>query len=109
MKLELTVDRTQIRTSPSDVAHVTVRVLDSENRMVPTAGDPIAFTVRGEGRILGLDNGRPDSIERYNTGSRAAFNGMALALLQSNERPGKMTLSAQAPSLMPAEIEISAS
>lgn len=109
VKLELTVDRTQIRTSPSDVAHVTVRVLDSENRMVPTAGDQIAFTVRGEGRILGLDNGRPDSIELYNTGSHAAFNGMALVLLQSNGRPGKMTLSAQAPSLIPAQIEISAS
>jgi hypothetical protein len=47
VKLELTVDRSQIRTSHSDVAHVTVRVLDSENRMVPTAGDQIAFTVSG--------------------------------------------------------------
>jgi len=108
-KLELTVDREHIRTSPDDVAHVTVRVMDSENRMVPTADPQINFTLSGQGRILGVDNGRPDSHEPYKANSRAAFNGMALVLLQSNGRPGKMTLSAQAPSLAPVQIDISAS
>jgi len=76
---------------------------------VPTTNSQINFTLSGQGRILGVDNGRPDSHEPYKANSRAAFNGMALVLLQSNGRPGKMTLSAQAPSLAPVQIDISAS
>jgi beta-galactosidase len=105
-KLALTVDRQSIRTSPGDVAHVTVQVLDAEGRVVPTADDPISFTLQGEGRILGLDNGRPDSHESFKGNSRKAFNGLALAILQSTGRPGSITLSASAPGLAPAQIKV---
>ncbi len=91
-KLELTVDRAKIRTGRDDVAHVTVRVLDAEGRMAPTANNQIRFKLVGEGRIIGVDNGRPDSHEPYKANTRAAFNGMALVLLQSNGQPGAMTL-----------------
>jgi beta-galactosidase len=105
-KLQLSVDRTHIQTSRTDVAHITVRILDSNGRVVPTANDPIQFTLHGEGRILGVDNGRPDSHEPYKASARDAFNGMALVLLQSTGRPGTMTLSAQSPALSSAQIEI---
>jgi len=62
-KLGLTVDRPRISREPSDVAHVTVKVLDQEGRVVPTANDEITFAVAGAGRILGVDNGQPDSHE----------------------------------------------
>ena len=107
-KLGLTVDRGHIRTAPDDVAHVTVQVLDEKGLIVPTADDEITFTVKGEGRILGVDNGQPDSHESYQGDRRKAFNGLALVILQSMGRPGTMTLSASAPSLAPAEIDISA-
>jgi beta-galactosidase len=103
-KLALTVDRPHISASTSDVAHVTVQVLDGEGRVVPTANDEITFVVTGAGRILGVDNGQPDSHESYQGPSRRAFNGLALVVLQSTGVSGKVTLSASSPALAPAQI-----
>jgi beta-galactosidase len=108
-KLELIADRPRIRIVPGDIAHITVRVLDEQGLVVPTADNPIAFDLQGEGRILGVDNGRPDSHESYKTSSRDAFNGLALVLLQSTGRPGAMTLSAHSPSLASATVQVTAS
>ncbi len=87
-KLGLTVDRPRITSRPGDVAHVTVQVLDAEGRVVPTADDEITFALQGAGRILGVDNGRPDSHESYQGHSRKAFNGLALVVIQSTGVPG---------------------
>ena len=82
-KLALTADRPRISSGPSDVAHVTVQVLDADGFIVPTANNEIAFAIEGAGRILGVDNGQPDSHESYQGPSRRAFNGLALVVLQS--------------------------
>jgi beta-galactosidase len=105
-KLGLAVDRPRISREPSDVAHVAVKVLDQEGRVVPTANDEIAFAVTGAGRILGVDNGRPDSHESYQGPSRKAFNGLALVVLQPTGVRGTVTLSASCPALSPAHVDI---
>ena len=105
-KLALTVDRSTIKTNPSDVAHVTVEVRDSEDRIVPNADIPISFAIRGGGCILGVDNGKPDSHEPYKASERRAFNGLALVLLQAASAPGQITLTASSPSLKGAEIVV---
>jgi beta-galactosidase len=107
-KLVLTADRQQIRTSPSDVSHVTVEVQDAEGRVVPTANDAVTFAIDGEGRILGVDNGQPDSHESYKGHERRAFNGLALVLVQSTGRAGSMRLKASSPALGSAEILLTA-
>jgi beta-galactosidase len=105
-KVALIVDRPRISREPSDVAHVTVKVLDQEGRVVPTANDEINFTVGGAGRILGVDNGQPDSHESYQGPTRRAFHGLALVVLQSTGVPGTFTLSASAPALAAAHVDI---
>jgi beta-galactosidase len=105
-KLGLTVYRPRSR--PGDVAHVAVQVLDAEGRVVPTADDEITFALQGPGRILGVDNGRPDSHESYQGPSRRAFNGLALVIIQSAGSGGGLTLSASSPGLAPAQIGIEA-
>jgi beta-galactosidase len=105
-KLGLTVDRPRISRQPSDVAHVTVKVLDQEGRVVPTANDEITFAVAGAGRILGVDNGQPDSHESYQGPRRKAFNGLAMVVLQPAGVPGAVTLSASCPALSPAQVDI---
>ena len=107
--IRLTADRTRIGTGRGDVSHVTVEVVDQEGRTVPTAGNQIAFAIEGPGRILGLDNGRPDSHESFQGSQREAFNGMALVLLQSNGRSGTIRLSASATSLAGASVAITGS
>ena len=97
--IRLTVDEARLTTSREDVAHVKVEVTDEQGRMVPTADDPLTFAVSGSGRILGLDNGCPDSHEGYQGTERRAFNGLALVMLQSTGVTGAVRLSASAPGL----------
>jgi len=107
-KLSLTADRQRIRTTPDDVTHITVAVLDAQGRIVPTAENAITFSLTGAGRILGVDNGQPDSHEPYKADSRSAFNGLALVLVQSNGRPGQITLLASSPSLASSQLILEA-
>lgn len=37
----------------------------------------------GEGRIIGVDNGNPESHESYQADHRKAFNGLCLAIVQA--------------------------
>ena len=106
--IRLTADRTRIDTRWDDLAHVTVEIVDSQGRTVPTADNELVFSLSGPGRILGLDNGRADSHESYQSDRRKAFAGRALALVQSSGQPGEMRLTASSASLTGASITIAA-
>src|ERR1017187_1205094 len=92
--VRLTVDRAEIAADRRDVAHVAVEVLDSQGRVVPTADNEIAFVVEGEGRLIGLDNGDPQSHEDYKAARRKAFNGMCLAIVQSTAKSDRIRVTA---------------
>jgi beta-galactosidase len=105
-KVVLKADRPRIQANPSDVAHITAEVQDAEGRVVPTAENELSFTIQGAGRILGVDNGQPDSHESYKGNKRKAFNGMALVVLQPYRRAGGITLTASSPSLASAQVTV---
>jgi beta-galactosidase len=105
--LRLTADRTHIDARWDDLSHVTIEIVDSQGRIVPTADNEVVFELSGPGRILGLDNGQADSHESYQGDRRKAFAGRALALLQSSGQPGEMRLTASSPSLTGASVTIS--
>jgi beta-galactosidase len=104
--IRLTADRTSIATHRRDVAHVKVEIVDASGLLVPTASNAVSFELSGAGRIIGVDNGQPDSHEPYRASERRAFNGLALVLIQSSGQAGNMVLSATAPSLAGARVEI---
>ena len=105
-ELALLADRDSIGLTTGEISHVTVQVLDKDGRVVPTANNEINFAVQGDGRILGVDNGQPDSHESYKGNSRRAFSGLALVLLQPSGSNGSITLSASSPTLAPAQLTI---
>jgi len=106
--IRLTRDRERIGTGRAEVCHVTAEVVDRDGLLVSTANNALTFTLTGEGRILGLDNGRPDSSESYQGTRREAFNGMALAVLRSNGKPGTMTLRASSGELSSNSVSVTA-
>lgn len=61
--LLLTADRAQIAADGRDVAVLTVAALDSAGRVVPTANLTVNFSLSGDGRIIGVGNGDPSSLE----------------------------------------------
>ena len=104
--IRLAADRSRIRSDRRDLAHVSVQITDAAGLVVPTANDRIYFELSGSGRILGVDNGQPDSHEPYQASERRAFNGLALVLVQSTGQAGAIVLRASAASLLGAQIEI---
>ncbi|MGC4129117.1 MAG: beta-galactosidase GalA [Bergeyella sp.] len=48
----------------TDIAVVTVEVLDKNGLHVPTANNEIEFSVKGGGKIIGVGNGNPTSLEK---------------------------------------------
>jgi beta-galactosidase len=102
----LSSDRESIAADPSDIAHLTVHVLDEKGRVVPTADNEITFEIEGSGSLLATDNGNPASHEDYKSNRRKAFNGWCLAIVQSNGKTGEIQVKAVSPGLQAAHVTI---
>jgi beta-galactosidase len=104
--VRLTPDEGVIAADGRSLSYLTVDVVDDNGALVPHADDAISFKVSGAGRLVGLDNGRQESAENYTASTRHAFNGKALAIVQSGDRPGPITVTATAPGLAPARSKL---
>ena len=85
--VRLTVDRARIRADGTDVALVTVNVVDREGRVVPTAGQRIEFDVDGAARLIGMGNGDPGSHEADKPAERHRFVPLTEWRHRGIERP----------------------
>ncbi|MGA8502186.1 MAG: glycoside hydrolase family 2 TIM barrel-domain containing protein [Candidatus Sulfotelmatobacter sp.] len=99
-------DRESIAADPSDVAHLTVHIMDEKGRVVPTADNEITFQIEGSGSLLATDNGNPASHEDYKSNRRKAFNGWCLAIVKSNGKTGEIQVKAASPALQAARVTI---
>jgi beta-galactosidase len=102
----LSVDREVIAADRRDVAHITIQIQDANGSMAPTAANEVAFELQGEGRILGLDSGDPQSHEDYQSARRKAFNGLCLAIVQSTGKPGQIRVTASSPGLKSSSVTL---
>ncbi|MCD0489369.1 DUF4982 domain-containing protein [Pedobacter sp. MC2016-14] len=105
-KIELQADRKQISADGKDLSFVTVKILDANGNLVPAAEDLVQFKVEGPGFIAGVDNGFQGSVESFKDNKRKAYRGLCLAIIQSNGKPGTITLTATAKGLTSQSIQI---
>ena len=61
--VRLTPDRASINADGEDLSIITVAITDAQGRIVPTAGNKVAFALTGPGRIIGVGNGDPSCHE----------------------------------------------
>jgi beta-galactosidase len=104
--LVATADRTELRADGRDVAHVTVKVVDANSNAVPGAAQLLKFSVDGAARLLGVDNGDPASHESFQGPERHAFDGLCLALIQTNTTAGEIRVSVSADGLSAATVTL---
>jgi beta-galactosidase len=102
----LSTNRLRIKADNEDVSMVTVSVVDSRGRVVPTANNLVKFRVYGNGKILGVGNGDPSSHEPDKSLSRRAFNGLCAVIIQSTWNTGEIELTAESEGLNFATINI---
>lgn len=106
VQLKLTADRKSLAGNGVDAMPITVEVLDSKGRHVPTANIPVEFTISGPATIIGLGNGNPNSHEAEKGNKRELFNGLAQVIIQNTEANGEVILTATAPGMKPAKVII---
>jgi len=61
--VHLAADTNIIRSNKEDIAMITVDALDKNKWRVPDAGNEITFSISGPGKIIGVGNGNPASLE----------------------------------------------
>lgn len=105
-ELRLSVDRTTISADLGDVAHVKIEVVDANGIVVPNAAEPVQIVVEGAGKLIGLDNGNPIDHTSMKSDKRNTFNGLALAVFQSDNSPGTIRLRTASPFLKNTSVEI---
>ncbi len=93
-KIGLKVDRDTIQADGYDQAFVETDILDANGTMVPDASNLINYSISGPGKIVGVDNGNPISLESFKASARQAFNGKCLAIVQSTGTEGQIVLTA---------------
>ena len=105
-KLRLIADRTKIRPDRSDLAYVTLEVLDNAGNVVPNATLPVRFAVSGEGELAATGSGNPSDAASFRAPLRTTFRGRCLAILRPKGAPGTITLRAEADGLIPTSVTI---
>jgi beta-galactosidase len=62
--VQLTPDKIVPLAGRQDISVVTAEVLDKNKLHIPTAGNEISFSIQGPGKIIGVGNGDPASLEK---------------------------------------------
>ena len=105
-RIELIVDKTNLRSGEKDLSFVTARILDKKGNLVPYADNLIKFSITGNGTIVGTDNGYQADTVSLKIHERKCWKGMSLAIIQSTEKKGNITLTATSPGISSATITI---
>jgi beta-galactosidase len=105
-KIQLTADRSKIKADGKDLSFITAKVLDKDGNVVPDAENLIQFKVDGDAFIASVDNGNPVSHEPFKANYRKAFHGLALAILQAQQKAGRVTFTATSEGLQPQSITV---
>ena len=105
--LQLTAEVSHPTANGQDIAPVRVSIVDAKGRVVPNADRLIRFSVSGDGTLAGVANGNPASHEPDLGDRRQTFRGLAMVLVMASDKPGSITIRAQADGLPPARLVIS--
>ncbi len=106
-KIELIADRNNLTADGKDLSFITVNILDKDGNIVPYAENLVKFSLEGNGKIAGVDNGSPISHESFKANERKAFYGKCMVVVQSDKNKGIINLKAVAEGLQSAETSIS--
>jgi len=114
-KLVASVDKTEINADGSSLAYITVDVKDAKDVLDTTAINEINFSLTGNGKILGVDNGDQATVDKYQqpsvlkSSSEAkikAYAGKALVIVCSTQTAGNFTVTASSDGLESASVEV---
>ena len=104
--LKLTADRAVIRADRSDLAYVTVEVVDASGQRVPNAEILVRFSISGAGELAGQTSGSPNKPASFKVPECLTMSGRCIAILRPTGEAGQITLRAEAEGLKPMTLSV---
>ena len=104
--VKITPFKNSLKADGADALTLKFEILDKNGIVCPDASNIVNISVSGNGRLLGVDNGNPSNINPAKLPKVRAFSGLCSAIVQSNEEPGKVTITAESEGLKSGLLEI---
>ncbi|MBO9681982.1 MAG: DUF4982 domain-containing protein [Flavisolibacter sp.] len=106
-QLSISADRKLIKADGTDLSFITVKVMDRNGLVVPTANSKVSFEIEGPGEIIATDNGDPANMVSFASKEREAYSGLVLAIVRSQRgKAGTIKISASSGKLKTGTIQI---
>jgi len=105
-RVDLISDVTRVTSSSGDVIHVEYRILDRSGVRVWGSNAEVAFVIEGPARVLGIGNGDLNDVTSGKASTHRAYQGRGLAILQTTNGTGPITVRASSPGLESASVVI---
>ncbi|HZK94766.1 MAG TPA: DUF4982 domain-containing protein [Prolixibacteraceae bacterium] len=104
--LRVSADKKSINSNGEDIVHIKVEIVDVNDTVVPDANNEIQFEVKGEGKLIGVENGNQRDLTSPTSKIKKAFNGLVLGYVQSTQKQGNIDIKVSSNGLKDAEITI---
>lgn len=92
--LRLSVDRQTMKSDGMDLAYVIVEAVDKNGNPCPLANPVIDISIVGPGKVAGLGNGDPQSLDSFQGNQVRLFHGKALIILAATGAAGELKVNA---------------
>lgn len=106
--IALKADKKELLADGQDLIFVTISMKDKDGNPVENANNRVAVSVKGAGRLVGLDNGDSTDYDQYKTTSRRLFSGKLLAVIAAKLIPGEIIMEVSSEGLETQTIELKA-
>ncbi|MDW7691408.1 glycoside hydrolase family 2 TIM barrel-domain containing protein [Flammeovirgaceae bacterium SG7u.111] len=104
--IELSVEEDANSLDANDVVHVIAQVLDENGNPVKNEEVEIEFATEGAVKILGVDNGAADNVQKFQSNKIVTSKGRTLMLLQLQGAKSNIVVSAKSGKLAAASLKL---
>lgn len=93
--IRLISEEKEIKANNYDVAHIIAQLVDDRGNPVRTDDKEITFEIKGEAKLLGVDNGWKNSIQKFQTNVNTTHQGRTLLIIQAKDKTGEVEVIAK--------------
>jgi beta-galactosidase len=108
VKFILSPDKTELTGDGRDLIFIEISVIDESGNPVENANNRVEVSVKGAGRLIGLDNGDSTDYDRYKGTSRRLFGGKLLAVIAAKLEYGEILMTASSPGIESQTLKLNA-
>ncbi len=93
-KIGIRSNKKKVKADDYDVAVITIELLDNDGALITDAEETITFSIEGEAKNLGVDNGWEKNVSSHKDNTVTTHLGKAVIFVQSTKKKGDVVIKA---------------